>query len=65
MSKCPDCDSVRILSFPQIGDGKCSVCHGSGKDCWPDIIPGQDHTCTNCGGSGICPTCGGEGEIDE
>jgi len=28
MSKCPDCDSVKILWDE--GDGKCSTCHGTG-----------------------------------
>jgi hypothetical protein len=29
--KCPDCDSVKVNPFLNEGDGKCSVCHGTGE----------------------------------
>lgn len=28
--QCPNCDSIRMFSVEPEGDGKCSVCHGSG-----------------------------------
>ena len=30
MIQCPDCDSVKMFSAEPEGDGKCSVCHGTG-----------------------------------
>jgi hypothetical protein len=66
INKCPDCwgnaDPLGIW-----GDGKCSECHGSGKN--PSILDevtesltGAETDCFNCGGSGQCPTCHGKGE---
>jgi len=67
MPKCPDCDSVKILSIPDEGDGKCRVCHGSGKTVMDEFVEGflgGESECSNCNGSGICPTCGGTGVVD-
>jgi DnaJ-class molecular chaperone len=60
---CPDCDGPAIDLGYGAGDGKCSVCHGTGSDMVPDLLPGQTHDCYNCNGSGTCPTCMGTGEI--
>ncbi len=66
--KCPDCDSIKILADE--GDGKCSVCHGSGIGGLMDEIAdatnpfGRGHIkCYNCGGGGKCPTCHGSGTV--
>lgn len=64
MAQCPDCDSVKILSIPEEGDGKCGVCHGFGKtvmDQFEEGFLGGKSECFNCNGSGICPTCEGTG----
>jgi hypothetical protein len=63
MPACEDCDGVAgWLPWSQKGDGKCRECHGTGAD--PDDPLGQG-PCTTCGGSGVCPTCDGEGWIDD
>lgn len=68
MEKCPDCDGVKMLSFPEEGDGKCSVCHGGGKG---GIMDGIAHglmwgesICETCNGSGVCQTCQGSGVVE-
>jgi DnaJ-class molecular chaperone len=58
---CPDCD------LP--GDGDCSACHGRGKTLGERLLGTvaelvDESTCSACGGSGHCPTCGGIGEIE-
>jgi hypothetical protein len=58
---CFDCDSA--------GDGNCSACHGGGKTLRQHlsdtiVVFGQDSSCSACGGSGFCPTCGGTGEVE-
>jgi len=55
---CPDCDVA--------GDGYCSHCRGKGK-VLPDKSFGKFHAeiiCSRCKGSGMCPTCGGTGEVE-
>lgn len=67
MPKCPDCDSIKVLSIPEEGDGKCRVCHGSGKTVMDEFVEGflgGESECSNCNGSGICPTCEGTGVVD-
>jgi DnaJ-class molecular chaperone len=62
MAKCPDCDGEKWFD-KDVGDGKCSECHGSGVNPNPaDIVLG-DEECPVCGTSGICQTCHGEGEV--
>ena len=66
MGKCPDCDSIEILSVPERGDGVCSRCHGDGKKLLSGLnerITGVPLECDDCNGSGQCQTCGGTGEI--
>jgi len=67
MAKCPDCYSTSDL-VGLFGDGKCSVCHGSGKnpsvlDEMAEGLTGVETECYNCVGSGECPTCRGSGEV--
>ncbi len=40
------------------GDGKCDMCHGTGKNVH---LNSDKVDCEKCGGSGICPACGGTG----
>ncbi len=67
MSKCPDCDSIKILGDE--GDGKCSTCNGTGAgglldDIAHGMIPiGEAPSCDDCGGSGVCQTCDGTGVV--
>lgn len=71
MSRCPDCDGVAITLGSDVGNGKCDSCHGTGESILgalaSAVVPiDADRTaaeCDNCGGSGVCPTCGGSGEI--
>ena len=61
MSKCPDCDGGMFK-----GDGKCSKCHGSGTlNTILNDISGEDTECRQCRGSGECPTCRGEGLVED
>ncbi len=56
---CPDCDNP--------GNGECARCHGTGYE--PGVInqiasslAGEDgEDCSECGGSGDCPSCDGDG----
>ncbi len=68
--QCPDCDSVKMSSDPREGNGKCSVCHGSGfGDVDTAIIEffdgAESPACAKCYGSGQCQTCGGTGVIEK
>jgi hypothetical protein len=69
--KCPDCNSVKIKLFgEEEGDGVCSACQGRGVGGFMDELAdgmnpsGRGHIkCSNCGGSGECPTCGSTGRV--
>lgn len=68
--QCPDCDSVKISPFLNQGDGRCSVCHGTGQggmlDQFVDAtnpLGRQGTTCFKCHGTGQCQTCGGKGVV--
>lgn len=67
--KCPDCDGVDVFPYSNSGDGRCSTCHGTGKDLFDDICNAlnpfyqTDNDCRDCHGSGKCQTCGGKGVI--
>jgi DnaJ-class molecular chaperone len=69
MTGCPDCDSVKMFSAGAEGDGKCSVCHGTGSDGFlesvTEVLGGEESPCDQCQGTGICPTCVGIGVIEE
>lgn len=64
---CPDCD--RPGGSFLASDGKCSACHGSGKDNIfqqaLDAMFGGEGECETCNGSGECQTCNGTGEVDD
>jgi DnaJ-class molecular chaperone len=55
---CPDCDSS--------GEGNCRSCHGKGKTLSDKSFGtfGAELPCSQCKGSGDCPTCGGTGELE-
>jgi len=62
MKDCTDCD------YP--GNGKCSSCHGGGRegnpvDAFSKALAGEDQACEECNGSGDCPTCDGKGYLDD
>jgi hypothetical protein len=60
--RCKDCDNLIILR--DVGNGKCSHCHGSGtKNTFANDISGVDTKCSKCKGSGRCPTCNGTGQV--
>jgi hypothetical protein len=68
--QCPDCDSVKINPFLNEGDGKCTVCHGTGEggllDQFVDAtnpFGRQGTECFKCHGTGQCQTCGGNGVV--
>jgi len=67
MLQCSDCDSVKMFRDPPEGDGRCSVCHGTGLGGSLDaaLLELADGTCEECCGSGQCSTCGGTGIIEE
>jgi hypothetical protein len=64
MARCPGCygSSEEVES---VGDGKCRECFGTGKDqsLIHHTIEGEGENCWSCGGSGMCQTCGGTGEV--
>jgi DnaJ-class molecular chaperone len=64
---CPDCDGPAIDLGYGAGNGKCSVCHGTGfggiVDQMAAGLVGEKSECWKCGGSGDCQTCGGSGEL--
>lgn len=54
---CPECNARSILSG---GDGRCSLCHGTGTNLHlPDPTP----KCRGCQGTGVCRGCGGKGLV--
>jgi len=68
MEKCPDCDGDSMLDPTGRGNGKCSECHGSGGELDPldglaEALSNSPQTCKECGGSGDCQTCGGDGYL--
>lgn len=76
--RCPDCDGEATFSpFQERGDGKCSVCHGTGYASFFDQLAAshnpflneeereEESQCDSCGGSKVCQTCHGEGTIEE
>ena len=63
LDACEDCDGT---SWNDLGDGKCSTCHGSGYegavDQFVDGVTGEDdQSCSACNGSGVCQSCSGKG----
>jgi hypothetical protein len=38
MARCFDCDSIKMFCDPQVSDGKCSVCHGTGFTAFVDSL---------------------------
>lgn len=65
MEDCPDCDGTRVFGG---GDGKCSDCHGTGRELDPltaftEALSGQSQKCDTCDGSGVCQTCYGKGYL--
>jgi uncharacterized protein YraI len=63
MQPCPDCWTHSVNPLNPIGDGVCGECYGGGYESFP-LAEEMDLTCVNCDGSGKCPTCDGEGEIE-
>jgi hypothetical protein len=65
MSKCPDCNSIKINPFIDEGDGKCDKCLGTGLGGALDqVVSSLVHErseCDYCSGTGQCQTCGGTG----
>jgi len=51
--RCTDCDGGLLGS-----DGKCAMCHGTGKNVH---LNSDQADCEKCGGSGVCPACRGTG----
>ena len=70
MLQCPDCEVIKPFSDPPQGDGKCSMCHGSGLAMFFDAIAlellnVEQPPCEECNGSGQCQTCMGKGVVEE
>lgn len=68
--QCPDCNSVKVNPFLNEGDGKCSVCHGTGEGGMLDQLADatnpfgrQGTKCFKCHGTGQCQSCGGHGVV--
>lgn len=68
--QCPDCNSVKVNPLLSEGDGKCSVCHGTGEGGLLDNLADvtnpfgrQGTECFKCHGTGQCQTCGGNGVV--
>lgn len=69
ISKCPDCDCESVLD-PNVGNGECPECHGTGGELdiledLTDALSDLPRGCKECGGSGKCQTCGGNGYIND
>jgi len=67
MTLCPDCDGESLFD-DEIGDGKCSECHGTGLELDPlealvEALGDEPQTCKECEGSGKCQTCKGDGYL--
>jgi len=70
MPHCPDCDSGKMFRDPPEGNGRCSVCHGTGFTAFIDsleieFLNGGPLSCEECYGTGMCPTCSGSGVLEE
>lgn len=69
MTRCPDCDSIKMFSAESEGDGKCSVCHGLGYagflEMFFEPVSGRLEECDRCRGTGRCQTCAGLGVVEE
>jgi DnaJ-class molecular chaperone len=69
MIQCPDCDSVKMFSAEPEGDGKCSVCHGTGYGGFLEMffepVTAQLPECEECRGTGRCQTCAGVGAVED
>jgi DnaJ-class molecular chaperone len=69
MTQCPDCDSIKMFSADSEGDGKCSVCHGTGfggfLEMFFEPVTTQSPECEECRGTGRCQTCAGLGMVEE
>ncbi len=52
---CRECDGL--------GTVPCDACGGKGGDCAKYNRTGQ-YECKPCNGSGTCPRCKGEGEVE-
>ena len=69
MAQCSDCDSIKMFSVQPEGDGKCSVCHGTGFtepfEMLFESVSDPELTCDECQGTGRCQTCGGMGMVEE
>jgi DnaJ-class molecular chaperone len=62
MKLCPECNDSNWAGT--IGNGKCKVCHGSGESSLFGIA-GTTYKCEACEGTGTCPSCNGEGRVDD
>ena len=69
-AKCDDCDGPAIFSGG--GSGKCSACHGTGASTVVESLVNTfnpfssgEPVCEKCHGSGDCPTCRGEGFVED
>ena len=59
---CERCDGPALAR----GNGRCSTCHGSGKEAnvmhaLAASVSGASQDCRRCGGNGRCVDCGGKG----
>lgn len=66
--KCPDCDGPDMDAlFGSRGDGRCSVCDGTGidevKSVFNSLVGAKKDPCDVCSGTGQCQTCGGTGVV--
>jgi hypothetical protein len=62
--ECLDCEKHGMFGT---GNGKCFACHGTGQQLRDGVMDGvlrRDYQrCRICGGSGICATCNGKGNL--
>ena len=54
------CMSCEAQTFAR-GNGKCSLCIGSGVNV---SITSSEPKCPKCGGTGVCPECHGTGILE-
>lgn len=60
--RCPECHTSN--NNPAKGDGNCIRCSGTGVDTGVAVLAGSEVDCEGCGGTGVCPACNGEGEVE-